>query len=107
MNDRGMIKWAPFNSVINGSQVIKEIKFEKSKINKPILSEEQIANLEEKIITAYAGNSVIKLYFYKNEHINIIDGKITKLDSVNKKIIINNKTSIYFNNIIDILIKNT
>ena len=107
MSDRGMVKWAPFNSVINGNQVLKEIKFVKSKMSKPVLSEEQIANLEEKIITSYSENSMIKLYYYKNEHINIINGRITKLDSVNKKIIINNKTSIYFNNIIDILVKNT
>ena len=31
MNDRGMVKWAPFNSVINGSEILKEIKFEKNK----------------------------------------------------------------------------
>lgn len=107
MNDRGMIKWAPFNSVINGNQVLKEIKFKKSKVPKPVLSDEQIANLEQKIITAYSNSSIINLYFYKNEHINIINGKITKLDSANKIIIINNKIRIYFNNIIDVLEKNT
>lgn len=107
MNDRGTVKWAPFNSVIDGNQILKEIKFEKSKIQKPILSDEQISDLEEKIITAYTQNIKISLYFYKNEHINTIDGKITKLDSVNKLIIINNTTKMYFNNIIDILEKNT
>lgn len=107
MNDRGVIKWAPFNSVINGNEVLEEIKFEKSKITKPILSEEQVANLEEKIIIAYSGKVLISLYFYKNGYINIINGRITKLDSVNKIIIINNKTKIYFDNIIDILEKNT
>ena len=107
MNDRGMVKWAPFNSVINGSEILKEIKFEKNKVAKPILSEEQIRELEEKIITAYSGNILTSIYFYKNGHINIINGRITKLDSVNKIIIIDNKSKIYFNNIINILEKNT
>lgn len=107
MNDRGMVKWAPFNSVINGSEILKEINFEKCKVTKPILSEEQIRELEEKIITAYSGNILTSIYFYKNGHINIINGRITKLDSVNKIIIIDNKSKIYFNNIINILEKNT
>lgn len=107
MNDRGMVKWAPFNSVINGKEVLEEIKFEKSKVTKPILSEEQIRELEEKIIETYSGNILISIYFYKNGCIDILSGRITKLDPVNKIIIIDNKAKIYFNNIINILEKNT
>ncbi|MBO5475882.1 MAG: YolD-like family protein [Bacilli bacterium] len=107
MNDRGMVKWAPFNSVINGKEVLEEIKFEKSKVTKPILSEEQIRELEEKIIETYSGNILISIYFYKNGRIDILSGRITKLDPVNKIIIIDNKAKIYFNNIINILEKNT
>lgn len=107
MNDRGIVKWAPFNSVINGNQLLDEINYERNRISKPILSEEQIADLEENIITAYSERSIINLYFYKNGCINIINGQITKLDPANKIITINNKTRIYFNNIIDILEKNT
>lgn len=107
MNDRGIVKWAPFNSVINGNQLLDEINYERNRISKPVLYEEQIAGLEENIITAYSERSIINLYFYKNGCINIINGQITKLDPVNKIITINNKTRIYFNNIIDILEKNT
>lgn len=107
MNDRGIVKWAPFNSVINGNQLLDEINYERNRISKPILSEEQIADLEENIIIAYSERSIINLYFYKNGCINIINGQITKLDPANKIITINNKTRIYFNNIIDILEKNT
>lgn len=107
MNDHGIVKWAPFNSVINGNQLLDEINYERNRISKPVLSEEQIADLEENIITAYSERSIINLYFYKNGCINIINGQITKLDPVNKIITINNKTRIYFNNIIDILEKNT
>ena len=32
MQDRGMIKWMPFNSVINSKYLVSEIEKEKSKI---------------------------------------------------------------------------
>ena len=38
MSDRGIIKWAPFSSVINGNILLKEIHEEKSRIIKPTLS---------------------------------------------------------------------
>lgn len=107
MRDRGMIKWAPFNSVINGNDVKKEIKEENNKIPKPTLSEEQIFNLEQEIIDSYQNQSVIELKYYKNQHIYKITGIITKIDSVTKKIVINNDFIIYFNNIIQISKKNT
>ena len=50
MSDRGIIKWAPFSSVINGNILLKEIHEEKSRIIKPTLSEEQIQELEDKIL---------------------------------------------------------
>lgn len=107
MNDRGMIKWAPFNSVINGNEVLSSITEEKSKINKPTLSEEQINNLENKIIEAYSKNIQVELIYFKNGKNNKLSGQITKLDPINKKIILNYHTDVYFNNILDILEKNT
>ena len=38
---RGIIKWRPFDSVISGNKVVKELLKERAKIKRPILSEEQ------------------------------------------------------------------
>jgi hypothetical protein len=103
MNNRENIKWAPFNSVINGNQVLNELANNKNKITKPILSEEQIELLDRKIINSYTESSEITISYFKNNYINEVNGIITKLDPINKKIVINNKIILYFNNIINIL----
>ena len=53
MIDRGMIKWEPFNSVIPSSKVIKDVMKEKNKIKKPILSEDQLKIIEQKLIESF------------------------------------------------------
>lgn len=107
MHDRNNIKWAPFNSVINGSDVLKEINEEKSRVTKPVLSEDQLEEIENKIFEAMANESTIELIFYKNNHFYKTTGKITNVSPAQKKITINHKNSYYFSNIIKIIIKNT
>lgn len=101
------MKWAPFNAVINDKEVIRKLDLENKKIKKPILSDEQLENLEKLILESYTDESLIDLYYYKNECENCITGIISKIDPVNKKIIINKTTNIYFSNIIKIFKKNT
>lgn len=103
MHDRGMIKWAPFNSVINENEVIKEVSERKSRISKPTLSDDQLADIEQKIINAYNENQNVTLTYYTNFHLEEISGQISKIDPINKRIFINNQIPIYFYNIIKIL----
>lgn len=106
MHDRNSIKWAPFNSVINGNEVIKEINQEKSRKEKPILSEDQLEELESSILEAFDNQSTVEVIFYKNNHFYKITGIITNVNKAQKKITINGKNSYYFANIIKIIIKN-
>ena len=48
-NDRGIIKWQPFNSLMNGKLVINSLLIEREKINKPIISEEARLSAIEKV----------------------------------------------------------
>lgn len=106
MNNRGMVKWAPFNSVINSNSVINKLKQEAKKIKKPILSEEQITIMENIIIESFNDASEVVIHYYKNEYDNVIIGKIIKIDPISKYITINDK-KLYFNNIMQIFKKNT
>lgn len=91
MTNRGMIKWAPFNSIINNKAVIKEINNTKSKIIKPILLEEELLNIENTIITAKElGLSVTITYFYAGK-LKDLTGYITKLNQIKKEITINHQ----------------
>jgi hypothetical protein len=102
MRDRGMIKWAPFNSIINGEYIAKEIEHEKSKINKPILSEEQVNNLEKEIIEAMINKINLNFEIYQSGYVYNIKGTIIKIDSSKGKIYLNNNHYLYFCEIINI-----
>ena len=100
MPDRGIIKWAPFNSVINSEYLVKEIEHEKSKIIKPTLSEEQIYELE-KIITESMINKInLEFKIYNSGYTYNIKGIVTKIDPSKQKIFLNTHKYLYFCEII-------
>ena len=101
MMDRGIIKWQPFNSCFNSNELIFNIKEEKNKINLPILSEDQINYLAEKIINSYNLQINIHIEYYYDGKIKIIEGKINYLN-VNKKELFIGNLGIYFNQILKI-----
>jgi len=102
MIDRGIIKWQPFDSCYSSSKILNEIYNKKNRKTFPVLSEDQLFNLEEKIIDAYHLNEIINIEYFYNGNIINIKGKINLLDCQTKKLYINNKL-IYFKQIINII----
>jgi len=98
--DRGFIKWAPFNSVISNKTVLKEI--DTKKIEKPLLSKDQVEELNELIIEAYYSKSKVIISFYEQNQIKNISTIITKINTTNNLIELENKKLITFNQIIKI-----
>ena len=101
MQDRGYIKWAPFNSLISDKLVINEILKKKNIKDKPILSEDQIEFLNEKIFEAYTNHLKVNLFIYKNQQIHKLIGFVNNIN-ISKKYITFNNNHIYFNQIIRI-----
>lgn len=101
MQDRGYIKWAPFNSVINDKLLIKEIINSKEKQLKPTLSEDQIEFLNEKIFEAYTNHIKVNLSIYINQKIIKLIGFVNNIN-ITKKYITFNNNHIYFNQILNI-----
>lgn len=102
MHDRSAIKWAPFNSVINGKFLINNIEKEKSKIPKPLLSEEQIQNIENIIKEAYINKVLVEFIIYQGGFTKKIKSMIINIDSVKQKIFLENHKCIYFCEIINV-----
>lgn len=102
MSDRKMIKWQPFNSLMNSKQVVKEIIQDKGKIAMPILSDDQLSILEEKIILAYESGMKINIKYYKNGYLYLINTNVKSIDKTNRKVFIKNNQYLYFNTIVDI-----
>ena len=101
MQNRNESMWAPFSSVINGKIIIKNILDEKNKIDKPILSEDQTNDLNEKIFEAYTNHMKINIYVYNNFKINKLTGFVNNIN-IPKKSITFNKSYVYFNQIIKV-----
>lgn len=101
MIDRGIIKWKPFNSCISSIDLIKEIENKKNKKSFPILSEDQLKEMNEFINDAYNLKININIEYFYNDNIKLIKGKINNINYQEKKICINNKY-IYYKQIIKI-----
>lgn len=104
LKDRGIIKWQPFESLTQNKGVIDSILYEKSKIKKPILSLEQQQEIEEKLIEAFYEQIEITLKIYKNGYITSITAFILEINTTYKKITLENKDKILFNQIIEIIL---
>ncbi len=100
--DRGIIKWLPFNSIVEQQKVIDSIIFEKQKRKKPILTVEQVRELENKLFEAFYEQIKVTLKVYQNGYIVYITSLIKNIDTVYKKIKLENQT-ILFTQILDIL----
>ena len=88
-NNRGAIKWAPFNSVINTKDMINDIYSSKVDVM-PTLSDDQTNNLEKQIINAYYEQTQITIKFFYNNKIINYNGTIKKIDFTYHKIYLNN-----------------
>lgn len=102
--DRGIIKWLPFESLTSSKNVVDTILYEKEKIQKPILSLEQLEEIEEKLIEAYYEQIKVTLKIYKNGYITSVTSFILEINTTYKKITLTNKDKILFKQIIEVVL---
>lgn len=100
--NRDMVKWLPFNSLINNKTVVEKVLKEKAKTKMPVLSEDEIKDLEDKILNAYYKKEPVKITYYKNGYFYEEISEIKKIDSSNKLIYLNN-TKLIFNQIVGVI----
>lgn len=102
MHDRGMIKWQPFDSVISSKRMVNQLSEEKNKMKRPELSEEQITTMENLLIESFTNQEEIIIYFYKGGKILHKSGFVTELNSVLNKVLLNDHSFLFFNQIVNI-----
>ena len=96
---RGMKKWQPFNALEHYDEYLDIIYHEKEKKAKPILSEEQINDINY-ALNIY-NHDEVSIQYYKQGEILEITGIISKIDSQNQVLTIN-KSKIFFSNLLKI-----
>ena len=100
MSDRGMKKWAPYSSLIEQATCLEEMKYQRNKIAKPLLTEDQIEKINY-VLQSYKKGEAVKIKFYSDGYLYEIETAIKRIDLENKVLVLENG-KLKFENIIDI-----
>ncbi len=102
MNKRNLVKWQPFSAVIPGKYLVDKVMKDKNKIEMPILSDDQLKEIENKLIRAWELQDTISLLYYKDGKLYRKVGKVKKIDVNKRKIFLSETFFVYFEQIIRI-----
>lgn len=97
---RGMIKWKPFNTLINNKDIL-EISNSRLKETKPIIMEDKILEINSILTSSIKGNLNLEIKYWHINSLKTIIGTIKKINK-NEKYILVSHTRIYFKDIINI-----
>jgi len=88
MSDRGMMKWNAFNALLAHGSNVKKMMLERKKIDKPILSSDQIDDLNIKMQIAIEENREIEVAFYNKGFVLLAEGVIKRVDLINRLLVL-------------------
>ena len=100
MSDRGMKKWAPYKSLNEQEDYLKKLHNKQEKVERPSISSDESDNINE-ILVNYHGEELL-IEYWRNEKINTVSSTLSKIDPVNKKIVLPLRKTIYFSELIRI-----
>lgn len=100
--DRGILKWAPFDALDGHSSMLEEMIFNMNKREKRSLSDDEYDELNDAINEAVSKNSLVSVDYYHDGYNYQSFGLITKVDMINKKIILNNNEELDVDSILSI-----
>lgn len=98
MSERGMKKWAPYKSLPEQEKYLRKLKEDQEKVSRPVMSSDEAEEINE-ILVNYSGEEIIITY-WRNEKINTISSVFKKIDVDNKKIVLPDRKTIYFHELI-------
>ena len=98
MSERGMKKWAPYKSLIEQDKYLKKASQKNEKQERPQISSDEAENINE-ILVNYHGEE-LEISYWRNDKINTISSILVKVDPENKKIVLPERRTIYFKELI-------
>ena len=94
-----MKKWAPYSSLIEQATCLEEMKYQRNKIAKPILTEDQKEKINY-VLQSYQKGQVVKIKFFNDGYLYYINSTIKRIDLENRRLILEHG-NLDFVNIID------
>ena len=98
MSERGMKKWAPYKSLIEQEKYLKKVHKNNSVVKKPTLSSDEAEQINE-ILVNYQGEE-LEITYWRNNKINTMSSILVKIDPLNKKIVLPERRTISFSELI-------
>ncbi|HCU9912037.1 YolD-like family protein [Staphylococcus aureus] len=83
---RGMIKWAPFATLPEQFETIQQYIIDQNKITRPVLSDDQLAELNIRLHEALQYAQPIEVKFYNNGFVDSVRLTIYRIDAINYEI---------------------
>ena len=99
MSNRGMKKWAPYASLVEQSTILHEMFYEKGKKDKPSISSERAAKINQ-ILSNYHGET-LKISYYYDGYVYQLISPVKRVDIYNRKLIFE-EGNIAFSDIVNI-----
>lgn len=100
MSERGMKKWAPYKSLNEQEKYLNKLHQNLNKAERQKISSDEAENINE-ILVNYHGEELIITY-WRNDKINTVSSILKKIDPLNKKIVLPERKTIYFNELISL-----
>lgn len=100
MSERGMKKWAPYKSLNEQDGYLKKLHSDNEKVDKPRISSDVAEEINE-ILVNYQGEEILITY-WRNGKINTISSVFKKIDVENKKIVLPERKTIYFAELVNL-----
>ena len=100
MSERGMKKWAPYKSLNEQEDYLSKLHKKQEKVERPRISSDEADSINE-ILVNYHGEELL-IEYWRNEKINAVSSILSKIDPVNKKIVLPLRKTIYFSELIRI-----
>jgi hypothetical protein len=98
--DRGIIKWAPFDALVGYHSMLQEMKHRLGRKERPMLSDDQTELMDRSIHVALEMSAEIEIEYYRDGYTNITFGKIKRIDSIHRIIVLTTLEKVKIDDII-------
>ncbi len=95
--DRGMMKWAPYQSLVDQATSLAFMRRKKNRVERPLVANDQAEEINE-ILIHYAHENV-RARYWEDGYLYDVDGKISKIDAIYRFLVLEGK-KILFKNLI-------
>ncbi len=98
-SERGMMKWAPYQSLIEQGKYLAELRERRSRVPRPLISSDRAEEIN--YVLAHYESGPVKAKYWRDGHIHEFVDSIKKIDETSKRLYFSTR-SIDFKDLLDL-----